>query len=443
MRFVDLYDETVESKGSILCVGLDPPVERFSTAREKTDFCLEIIERVGKNCCAIKVNENFVRDLSIEHHLEITERAKSKNLIRIYDCKVGDITNTSLAGVELVKRMGYDALTVNPILGNLSQITSEAHRLGLGVFALVLPSNPEAGKYYRKRMEDGLELYSHLLLDCVESGVDGVVVGLGPDLVPAEVSSIRKKLGDEVVVLFPGVGAQGGDLDLAVRHGRSRILINVGRSIIMSSDPAAESERFNDRIMGLVEFYEASEAILGTEGAFNLLKEPVRLSSGKLSSYYIDCRAIYSDPVSRQRVVKSMVRMIRRKVGDRRFKVVTTASAGIPIASIVADKFGVGLVYYRTEKKDHGLSKRIEGVVKEGEYFVGVDDLTTTGNTALECVRAVRESGGVIDKYFVIFDRMEGAGELLGSEGVELYSLASMNDKFRELVEEHYKRRLP
>jgi len=440
--FIDLYDEIVENKGSVLCVGIDPPVEKFNTTIDKTNFCLSIIGKVGQSCCAIKVNENFVRDLSLEQHLEITDRAKKSNLIRIYDCKIGDIGNSTIAGIHLIRKMGYDAFTVNPILGNLSQITREAHSLGLGVFALIHPSNPEASRYYRKKMNDGMELYIELLLDSVESNVDGVVVGLSPELDTSEIALIRKKLGDEVIILFPGVGAQGGDLEKVIRNGGKRIIINVGRAIILSEDPSREAESYNDRIMGLIEFYEAADVILRTEGAFNLLKEPVRLSSGKISNYYIDCRAIYSDPEARKRIVKSMIRMIKRRVDSIKFKIVTTASAGIPIASIIADKLGVGLVYYRAEKKNHGLSKRIEGVIKEGEYFIGVDDLTTTGKTALECIRAVRENGGMIDKYFVIFDRLEGASELLSYEGVKLYSLASMSDKFKELVEEYHQKKL-
>ncbi len=439
MRFVELYEEAVDIKGSVLCVGLDPPVENFSTPQEKTKFCLEIIEKVGQNCSAIKINENFVRDLSIEHHLEITQRAKMNNLLLIYDCKLGDIGNSSKSGMYLVKRMGYDALTVNPILGNLREISREAHNLGLGIFSLIYPSNPEAYKYYKKKIANDSELYKYLLIDSIESNVDGVIVGLSPDITPVEIQYIRKKVGKDMIILFPGVGAQGGDIEKAINNGGDKVLINVGRAIIMSSDPEKESMRYNELIMELKEFIDVSTTILKTEGAFNLSKEPIKLSSGKLSNYYIDCRAIYSDPEARNIVVKSMERLIRRKVGKKGFKVVTTASAGIPIASIIADKFGVGLVYYRAEKKDYGLSKKIEGIVREDEYFIGVDDLTTTGRTALECIKAIRASGGIIEKYFVIFDRLEGAKELLATEGVELYSLARTSDKFKELVEEYYK----
>ncbi|MEM3669781.1 MAG: orotidine 5'-phosphate decarboxylase / HUMPS family protein [Nitrososphaerota archaeon] len=443
MRFIEIYDKIVENKGSILCVGLDPPVDKFNTPVEKMKFCLEIIEKVSQNCCAIKINENFVRDLSLEQHKEITEKIKENNLISIYDCKIGDITNSAISGMYLIKKMGYDALTVNPILGNLSDITKEAHEVGLGVLALVLPSNPESKNYYRKKMEDGEEFYNYFIIDCMKSGTDGIVIGLGRDINPSEISSIRDRLGDDVIILFPGVGVQGGDLEMAIKHGGNRILINVGRAIILSKDPEKESMEYNDKIMSLREFYEVSNIILKTEGAFNLSKEPIRLSSGKLSNYYIDCRAIYSDPDSRQIIVKSMFRLIKRKMGKERFKVVTTASAGIPLASIIADKFGVGLIYYRADKKEYGLSKKIEGIIKDGDYFVGVDDLTTTGKTALECIKAVREKGGIIDKYFVIFDRLEGASELLAKEGVELYSLANMSDKFKGLIEEHYGKKLP
>jgi Orotate phosphoribosyltransferase len=101
----------------------------------------------------------------------------------------------------------------------------------------------------------------------------------------------------------------------------------------------------------------------------------------------------------------------------------------------VADRLGAGLVYYRSGSKDHGLGRSVEGVVRPGERFVGVDDLTTTGSTALACVKAVRELGGIMEHYFVVLDRNEGAAELLASEGVKLEALCTVTDELWQLIE--------
>jgi orotate phosphoribosyltransferase len=129
-----------------------------------------------------------------------------------------------------------------------------------------------------------------------------------------------------------------------------------------------------------------------------------------------------------------MTGLVSRRAGREGVEVATTATAGIPIASLVADRLGAGLVYVRMEKKGHGQEKRVEGVVKPGATYVGVDDVATTGRSALECVRAVREAGGRVERYFVILDRSEGAAELLAGEGVELHSLARLDEGFMVMV---------
>jgi orotate phosphoribosyltransferase len=236
------------------------------------------------------------------------------------------------------------------------------------------------------------------------------------------------------VILSPGAGAQGGDPEPLIRGGGERILINVGRSVTLAQDPASAAREAAERLSSRREYVLATRAIAETPGVLNVYERPIQLSSGRLSNIYIDCRALYSDPSARALIARLMVGLVSRRAGREGVEVATTATAGIPIASLVADRIGAGLVYVRMEKKGYGQEKRVEGVVKPGATYVGVDDVATTGRSALECVRAVREAGGRIEKYFVIVDRREGAAELLAGEGVALHSLARLDEEFARLV---------
>ncbi|MEM2238262.1 MAG: orotidine 5'-phosphate decarboxylase [Candidatus Caldarchaeum sp.] len=244
------FDAAVEAKQSILCLGLDPDPSTYVSREDKLGFCLKIIKTVAENVSAVKVNENFVRDLSVEDHVHITSLARENGLLTVYDCKMGDIENTNRAGLQLVKRMGYDLVTFNPVLGNLQDAVRDAAGFGVGVLALLHPSNPASRKYYRAVLEDGRRLYELFLEDVCASGAEGVVLGLHPELAPEEIASIRARLGEEKIILFPGFGVQGGDPRTAVKHGGRRILVNVGRTILSSPNPkqtAAElSKQLNE-----------------------------------------------------------------------------------------------------------------------------------------------------------------------------------------------------
>lgn len=230
------YVKSVESKNTVLCLGLDPDPSQHPDTREKLVFCLDVIEKVSSHVAAVKINENFVRDLSLEDHRKITSLAESRGLLSIYDCKIGDIENSNRAGFQLVRKLGYDFATFNPILGNVVEAARDAEQAGVGVLALLHPSNPASRKYYRA-LVDGRKLYELILEDICSSDVEGVVLGLHPDITVEEIARVRDALGGDRIILFPGVGVQGGKPDTAVKHGGKRILVNVGRTIINSPNP--------------------------------------------------------------------------------------------------------------------------------------------------------------------------------------------------------------
>ncbi len=155
-----------------------------------------------------------------------------------------------------------------------------------------------------------------------------------------------------------------------------------------------------------------------------------KLSSGGLSPYYIDLRRALAHPQLYREIVGMLVEKARSIPHD---VVAGVATGGIPWASMIAYEMGKPLAYVRSERKSHGTSRLVEGVV-EGRQVLVVDDVATTGSSLARAIKAIRDHGGKPVAALVIVDRCQGARERLRELGVELYSLTTAH----ELVEELY-----
>ena len=159
-------------------------------------------------------------------------------MIKIADAKRGDIGNTSrMYARAFFNEMDFDCITVNPYLGYdavLPFIEDEKK----GAFILCVTSNKGAAdfQYYEK---DGQTLYSHVaqkVSQWNERKNCGLVVGATH---PDEIRKVRV-LAPELPFLIPGIGAQGGDLQLSVRYSLNKAdaaaIFNSSRGIIYSSN---------------------------------------------------------------------------------------------------------------------------------------------------------------------------------------------------------------
>lgn len=170
-----------------------------------------------------------------------------------------------------------------------------------------------------------------------------------------------------------------------------------------------------------------------------------KLTSGKISPYYIDLRVIPSFPSVFKKVCNLYARILEEEVGLDRFdRLAGIPTAGIPFASVVAYELGKPMIYVRKEGRTHGRERMIEGIVKPGDKVVILDDLITTGKSILNAVKALRGEGVIVEDAVVLVDRMEGGAEKLRSEGVSLHSLATILEAAEILKEkeaitrEHY-----
>jgi len=141
------------------------------------------------------------------------------------------------------------------------------------------------------------------------------------------------------------------------------------------------------------------------------------LAHGGTSEYYVDKYAFETDPGCLSAIADAFA---ARLAGET---LAGVALGAVPLAaatSVAADR---GYVIVRKETKSYGTGNRIEGSLADGERVVVLEDITTTGQSALDAVQALREAGASVERVLVVVDREEGARERLADHGVELEAL--------------------
>jgi len=151
------------------------------------------------------------------------------------------------------------------------------------------------------------------------------------------------------------------------------------------------------------------------------------LASGKLSSYYVDMRALPSFPGAYRYVVDCYLELIRDEVGLSNFDAIAgIPTAGLVFSSPVALELAKPMIYVRREEKRYGTNRRIEGSIKPGWRVLVMDDLITSGGSVLSGVEAIRDEGGEVQDVAVLIDRLEGGTSNLKKAGVKLHYLADI-----------------
>ncbi|MFB6134799.1 MAG: orotate phosphoribosyltransferase [Halanaeroarchaeum sp.] len=146
------------------------------------------------------------------------------------------------------------------------------------------------------------------------------------------------------------------------------------------------------------------------------------LAHGGTSDYYVDKYLFETDPHSLSLVAAAFA----ERVGDTTLAGV--ALGAVPLVAATSVETGNRYVIARKQQKDYGTANLIEGRLEEGERVVVLEDIATTGQSALDAVEALRDAGAVVDRVIVVVDRQEGAAELLAEHGVELESLITAED---------------
>lgn len=153
------------------------------------------------------------------------------------------------------------------------------------------------------------------------------------------------------------------------------------------------------------------------------------LASGKKSPYYIDLRQTISSPITMDWIANALTRIIINEIGREKIdKILGVPTAGIPFATVVSQKLGLPLIYYRQARKEHGVRKKIEGILERNDRVLIVDDLITTGESVIEGSEVIRDQGGVVNELVVLLDREQGGQENLRASRIEPHVLFKISD---------------
>jgi orotate phosphoribosyltransferase len=154
-----------------------------------------------------------------------------------------------------------------------------------------------------------------------------------------------------------------------------------------------------------------------------------KLTSGKVSPYYIDLRIVPSFPDAFRDICNFYSEAITNQIGLENFdRVAGVPIAGIPFASQVSYNLEKPFLYVRKGTRLHGRERRVEGILVSGDRVLLLDDLLTTGLTLKTAADAVRAEGGVVTDAVAFLDREEGGKELLEQNGMKFHSLLKISE---------------
>jgi orotidine-5'-phosphate decarboxylase len=251
MNFIDKLNAAWRSNDSLLCVGLDPDIERFPAALRShpqgiAEFCKAIIDATADLACSFKPQIAYFAALGAEDQLETVCRylkERYPHIPLILDAKRGDIGATARQYArEAFDRYGADAVTVNPYMG-FDSVEPYMEWEDRGVIVLCRTSNA-GGSDLQFLDVGGRPLYQHVAQLVADkwnrNGQCALVVGA---TFPQELAQVRALVGD-MPLLVPGIGAQGGDIEATVKAGRTAsgagMMINSSRAILYAQPQAGE-----------------------------------------------------------------------------------------------------------------------------------------------------------------------------------------------------------
>jgi len=134
-------------------------------------------------------------------------------------------------------------------------------------------------------------------------------------------------------------------------------------------------------------------------------KKQFKLTSGKKSPIYCDCRRLISFPKEMKTLTNLAVKKLRSHNDFKKISNIAGGeSAGIPFATLIASKLNLPMTYIRKEKKKFGKNAQIEGVIKPKDNVILVEDLMTDGGSKLKFFQALENAKCNTKALFVIFN---------------------------------------
>jgi orotidine-5'-phosphate decarboxylase len=258
MDFKEKLQVSIRDNNSLLCVGLDPVLEKLpSVFQTITNPLFEsIIDATVDLVCAYKPNSAFYEAAGAEgiEQLKLTCQYLKDyypTIPIILDFKRADIGSTNAPYAALAfDYLEVDAVTIHPYLGQeaIQPFLDYAEK---GIIVLCRTSNSGAGEFQDLEV-NGKKLYQYVAqaVSTKWNGNNNCLLVVGATY-PDELAEVRQIIGDDMFMLMPGIGAQGGDIEASVTAGKnskgSGLIINSGRDIIYASNDGDFAEAAGKR----------------------------------------------------------------------------------------------------------------------------------------------------------------------------------------------------
>ncbi len=283
-RFFARLEAQAAGRGSLLCVGIDPPLDG-APAAELAGYGMRLVDQTRDAACLYKPNIAFYEARGLAGLAALRQtiaHIRDSGVPVLLDAKRGDIASTAAAYARAVfDEWGADAVTVNPLLGGdgMEPFTARPDK---ATFVLCHTTNPGA-RDLQELDTGGAPLYERIarLADSWNTrGNVGLVVGA---TFPEVLGRVRRIV-PHMWFLLPGVGAQGGDLEAclsaALTEAGSGVLVNVSRGISGAPDPRAAALEYRDRINAIREGRAGGSARVSSPVASVAAPSPAEASVG-------------------------------------------------------------------------------------------------------------------------------------------------------------------
>ncbi len=450
MSFFNRLENRARRIGSQLCVGLDPHPGDLPerTAQAALEFCTRLVDATADLAAAYKPNAAFFEMYGATgwdalNRVVLHIRSYEDPALILLDAKRGDISSTAAAYAAAVfNTLDVDAVTLNPYLGadSVRPFLEDPHR---GVFLLCKTSNPGAADLQDLKVVGSsgvsMRVYERVarLAQQLNTG-DNVGLVVGATQLDA-LAAVRREAPD-LWFLSPGVGAQGGDLEAALRAGCRQdgmgMLVPVSRGIARAADPRQAARELRDQIAaastavkttGQPALPQRLAALAGALLDLGCVRfGTFTLKSGINSPFYIDLRRLVADPHTLALAAEAFEPILAGLDYD---SIAALPYAAMPIGTAVSLQTGRPMIYPRKEIKEYGTKAVVEGVYKTGDTAVVIDDLITTGGSKFEGIDKLTGVGLVVKDVVVLIDRStSNAAEELAERGVNLHSVFKLED---------------